>query len=317
MSDTNNDESDPLFWMSNMEPEPEPEPETEKQRVKRLLNNLEQEPKTIELLRKIRTIVPSNKIHNIKEINKDLFSDDTVFDIRMYMDISMNEIEENEDEDLIFLYFEGQKNATIYPRKELKKLYNDYTYIFVSCKKLNNSAVNIQKVKEDNVFFQLNTQVRYFIPLEQMIELLSSKHKEWLIQPTNQEEEFTASILNVYDRYSGDIDITIGRNSFMHNIVKKPLNIVSGWHCQDGTKQKIFSITPIKFKDKRKIDSPVDSPEWLTINRDITNTQNKKTGRCPRGTIRNKRTGLCEKKKTPQSGGKSKKKRSKKIRKHK
>ena len=306
-------EADPLFWMSNMETQ-QPEPETEQQRVNRLLNNMKQETKTIHLFSKIIKINQTNKIHNFKEMNKHLFNYDTVFDIRMFMDIPVSEIEETEYEDLIYFYIEGQPNATIYPRKELLKLYNDYTSIFVSCKKSNNSGVNIQKVKEDKVFFQLNMQVRYFIPLEQMIDLLSSKHKEWFIQPTNEEETFTASIFNVYDRFSGDIDIKIGRNLFIHNIVKTPLNIVSGWHCQDGTKQNIFSITPIKFINKNKLDSSIESPEWLTT-RTRTDTDTRKILRCPRGTIRNKRTGLCEKKKTTQSGGKIKNK--KRTRKHK
>jgi hypothetical protein len=69
-----------------------------------------------------------------------------------------------------------------------------------------------------------------------MLQLLSSLHRVWYIQETEQTEKITASILNVYrDDMPG------------HNLFNENISIVSGDHCQDGTSQKVSTLTPIRF----------------------------------------------------------------------
>ena len=250
---------------------------------------LQQEKKTKDLFKNIKPIVPHpiDKKH-IKEI-KNTFSNN-VFDMSMAMEIPISEIDDEEDN--VIFYIDNQPTGFLYPREQLKNAYNDYTSIFIACDKFNASAVSIDKAKID-IFIRINLTMNFFINLKDMNEVLSTNHKEWLIQDTGKIEKFTASILNVYDKHSiskiGYFTNDNGeRVSYSHNIMNQRLNIVSGDHCQDGTTQRIYKITPIKLTIPNiRIPTPIRNPTPLPL---IPLGK-----RCPKGTRRNKKTGDCDK----------------------
>ena len=224
------------------------------------------------LLNNITNIVPHDiNEQNIKEI-KNTFSNN-VFDMSMAMEIPITEIDN--DEDNVIFYIVNQPMGFLYPREQLKNAYNEHNSIFIACNKKSLSAIPIDIVKTGNVYIRINLTMNFFIKIEDMIELLSSKHKEWLIKKTDERESFTASILNVYDR-------SMNNNLYMNNLFNQPINIVSGDHCQDGTSQTIYNLTPIKFHS--------NSPIPL-----IPSLQLKPKQRCPKGSRKNKKTGDCDK----------------------
>ncbi len=167
----------------------------------------------------------------------------------------------------------------LYPREQLKNAYNEHNSIFIACNKQSLSAIPIDIVKSGNVYIRINLTMNFFIKLEDMIELLSSKHKEWLIKETDKIEDFTASILNVYDT-----------DTSPKNIFNQSINIVSGDHCQDGTSQTIYNLTPIKLLTPSPIRNP--SPIGVIIRSPLQLVANK---RCPKGSRKNKKTGNCDK----------------------
>ena len=135
--------------------------------------------------------------------------------------------------------------------------------------------------------------MNFLINLKDMIEVLSTNHKEWLIQDTGKIEKFTASILNVYDKHSlAKIGRLTNDNGvhfpYSHNIMNQRLNIVSGDHCQDGTTQRIYKLTPVKLTiPPIRNPTPIHNPTPLPL---IPLGK-----RCPKGTRRNKKTGDCDK----------------------
>jgi hypothetical protein len=175
--------------------------------------------------------------------------------------------------------------------------------------------------------------MNFFINLKDMIEVLSTNHKEWLIQDTGKIEKFTASILNIYDKYSiektGYFTGADGqRVAYSHNIMNQRLNTVSSDHCQDGTTQRIYKLTPIKLTippirlstptsyhtpnasirnhtpiynptpnssiystPMSYIRNPTPTPLPLPLLNAIQPPRGK---RCLKGTRRNKRTGNCD-----------------------
>ena len=293
----------------------------------------QQEKKTKDLLKKIIKIVPHpiNKNH-IKYV-KNTF-ENKVFDVSMAMEIPITEIDDEEDN--VIFYIDNQPTGFLYPREQLKTAYNDYTSIFIACDKFNASAVSINVAKID-ILIRINLTMNFFINLKDMIEVLSTNHKEWLIQDTNKIENFTASILNIYDKHSiSKIGYLTGndgeRFEYSHNIMNTQLNIVSSDHCQDGTTQRIYKITPIKLTIPNiRIPTPIRNPTPVASIRIPTPIRNPtpvasirnstpmptpiasirnstpmptpipipppRGKRCPNGTQKNKITGNCDQKK--------------------
>jgi hypothetical protein len=230
------------------------------------------------LIKKISPITP-HQIQNadIKQI-ENTFTD-SVFDISLAMEIPTTEIDN--DEDNVIFYIDKQPMGILYPRKELKRAYVERSSFYIACNRISYSAIPISIVKPDNIYFRINLTTTIFIHIEEMIQLLSSEHKEWLVQSTDKNESNTANVLYVYDQQRGYM-----------NILDEPIDIVSGDHCQDGTTQYISSLTPIKFPS---------SPNYPTRNSSsiIPSPLKSKQKRCPKGTLKNKRTGNCEKKRSP------------------
>lgn len=172
---------------------------------------------------------------------KNTFSD-KVFDISLAMEIPVSEIDHNEDN--IIFYIDNQPNGILYPREQLFYAYYEHSSIFVGCNRNSSSAVPISIVKPNSVYVRINLTTTIFVNNVDMLQLLSSLHRIWYIQETEQKETITASILNVYrDDMPG------------HNIFNDGMNIVSGDHCQDGTAQKVSTLTPIRFEQSRSINT--------------------------------------------------------------
>ena len=198
------------------------------------------------------------------------FDKDKVFDPVMYEEILINKMQNDADyEDYVFFYTKGKPMAFIFPHDQLIKMYNDYSSIFAVCNTSALNALHIDKVNPNNLYFRFNVDTTYFIPLNQIIHLLSTNHKKWLLTDTGFKETFTSSILNIYDNYSSrrQLKIGIGHNSgevyaSMMGISKNPIDIVGSDHCQDDSDKNIYSITPIEFielNDKKR--NREESPE--------------------------------------------------------
>lgn len=247
--------------LPGIEPPPPPPP----------IRPVQQKPTQL-LIQKISPITPHEITEqDIKPI-KNTYSD-SVFDISLAMEIPTTEIDN--DEDNVIFYIDKQRTGILYPREELRHAYDERSSFYIACDSNSYSAVPISMVKHDNLYFRLNLVTTIFIHIEDMILLLSSKHKEWFVQQTSKSESHTANLLYVYEQAA------------QNNIFGLPMDIVSGDHCQYGTKRNISSLTPIKFI----VSSP---PNVSTSVRPSPLINNKK--RCPKGTQKNKRTGNCEKK---------------------
>jgi uncharacterized protein YjbI with pentapeptide repeats len=168
-----------------------------------------------------------NKIDNV-------FDKVSVFDF-IHGTMSISEVQ---DDNVIF-YIQNQFQGFSFPRDELFKAYEDRSSIFVSCNHLiQRGAVSIESVIPYHLFFRLNLNMTIFLPIDSLKSLLFSKHKEWYIKDTGNVVDFSASIQVVYD------------NSNL-NIFGDDINLVSKDHCQLGTLQKLYSLTPIEFSFNR------------------------------------------------------------------
>jgi hypothetical protein len=229
------------------------------------------------LLDKIKKIKPrgidKSKIKKIRNI----FTD-SVFDVSLAMEIPKNEIDKTEDN--VTFYINKQSTGFMYPRQQLINAYNENSSLYIACNKISLSSVPIKIVKIDNVFVRINLTMNFFIQLVDMEELLSTKHREWFLEATDDTEKFTASILNVY-----------GIDNQGRNIFNKPISIVSSDHCQDRTNQMIYKLSPIKFITN----SPNSKTKKTKSITEKSKTDKPKTKRCPKGTRKNKVTGECDK----------------------
>jgi uncharacterized protein YjbI with pentapeptide repeats len=187
----------------------------------------------IPLLSKITPITPFQiKEQDIQTI-ENIFSD-TIFDISQAMEIPASEIDSSEDN--VIFYIDKQSTGFLYPREQLIQAYNEHSSIYVACKESCISAVPISKVNDDNVYIRINLTTTIFVNILEMMHLLGSNHREWHIQLTGIKEQITASILNVFPL-----------NTPNRNLFNQIIDIVSGDHCQNGTAQKISSLTPIRL----------------------------------------------------------------------
>jgi uncharacterized protein YjbI with pentapeptide repeats len=187
----------------------------------------------IPLLSKITPITPFQiKEQDIQTI-ENIFSD-TIFDISQAMEIPASEIDSSEDN--VIFYIDKQSTGILYPREQLIQAYNEHSSIYVACKESCISAVPISKVNDDNVYIRINLTTTMFVNILEMMHLLGSNHREWHIQLTGIKEQITASILNVFPL-----------NTPNRNLFNQIIDIVSGDHCQNGTAQKISSLTPIRL----------------------------------------------------------------------
>jgi Pentapeptide repeats (8 copies) len=239
--------------------------------------NLHRQKKSIVLLNQFSQIKPLQLQGKDIKTMPNKFSD-SVFDISLGEEVLITEIDD--DEDNVILYIDKQPTGILYPRDELKKAYIDRTAVFIGCNKSSMSAVPISIVNTNNVYIKLNVTIVMFIKLQHMVQLLSSKHREWFLQQSDKDEEFTANVHHVYDSYNPH-----------NNIFNQPLNIVSGAHCQPGSNKPVYNLTPIKFTSTpaRNLSPVIPSP---IIQSPLKNKQK----RCPKGTQKNKRTGNCDKK---------------------
>ena len=159
---------------------------------------------------------------------------DTFDKINVYDFVEGEIFKKDVDDDNVIFYIENQKQGVSYPRENLQDAYDDRSSLFVSCKNQSLNAVNIGIVKPNILYFRINLTMTVFVPIDSIKLLLVSKHKEWYIKRTDEEEEFIASIEVVYDR--GEM-----------NIFGEELNIVSKDHCQAGTNQKICELSPVEL----------------------------------------------------------------------
>ena len=239
-----------------------------------------QEDTVGKLLGKILKIQPRGiDKSKIKKIDN-VFTD-TVFDVSLATEIQKTNIDKTEDN--VTFYIDKQSTGVMYPRQQLINAYKENSSLYIACNKISLSSVPIKIVKSDNVFVRINLTMNFFIKLVDMEELLSTKHREWILEPTEDKEQFTASILNVY-----------GDNNQGNNIFNNPISIVSSDHCQGKTDQMIYKLTPIKFITNSPNSKTKKTKKTKSIT-DKTKTEKPKAKNCPRGTRRNKKTGECDK----------------------
>jgi hypothetical protein len=246
-----------------------------------------QEDTVGKLLGKILKIEPrSIDISKIKKIDN-VFTD-TVFDVSLAMEIPKTEIDKSEDN--VIFYINEQSTGFMYPRRQIINAYKEHSSLYIACNKISLSSVPIEIVKIDNVFIRVNLTMNFFIKLVDMVDLLSTKHREWILEPTDDKEQFTASILNVY-----------GNNNQGRNIFNNPISIVSSDHCQGKTDQLIYNLTPVEFitnspnSKTKKTKSKTEKPKTEKPKTEKSKTDKPKTKRCPKGTRKNKVTENCDK----------------------
>ena len=92
----------------------------------------------------------------------------------------------------------------------------------------------------DELFFRIGITQSFLIPIEQMRDVLSSVHREWVITRTQRRVDYTASLASVYG-ISG------------MNILGNEIDIASRNHCQGGTDAYIYDISPIHFRPQSMI----------------------------------------------------------------
>lgn len=148
---------------------------------------------------------------------------------------------EVQDDNVIF-YIQHQSQGFAIPRNSLLQSYDDRSAIFVSCNQIIPSGgVNIESVIPYHLFFRINLTMPLFVPIDSMKALLISNHKEWYIKETGNIIDYSASLQVVYD------------NDYEINIFGEEVLLSSKDHCQSGTKQRLYNLTPIEFEPSRKI----------------------------------------------------------------
>lgn len=163
-----------------------------------------------------------------------------VFDKSNVFDFILGSIPITEvaDDNVIF-FIKNQFEGFSFPRDALQSAYDDRSSIFVSCNHIvPRGAVSIETVIPYQLFFRINLTMSLFVPIDSMKALLSSNHREWYIADTGNIINYSASVQVVYD------------NSNL-NIFGEEVLLVSKDHCQSGTHQKSYSMTPIEFVTER------------------------------------------------------------------
>lgn len=171
-------------------------------------------------------------LQTVQMINE--FDTINAFDFIMYGEDKIS----NVPDDNVIFYIKEQKQGFSYPREAISDGYNDIDSLFIACsQKAKSASVSISEAKLGVVYYRLNISIPIFIEIGQMKALLASNHKEWFLEMTSEIEEFTSSIQLLHE----DIHI---RNI---NIFNRRMNAVSKDHCQSGTRQTIYKLSPLQF----------------------------------------------------------------------
>jgi Pentapeptide repeats (9 copies)/Pentapeptide repeats (8 copies) len=185
----------------------------------------------IDLIENVPVIQPVQMINKFDKIN--------AFDFIMYGEEKISDVP---DGNVIF-YIKDQTQGFSYPRDAISDGYDDIDSLFIACnQKSKHLSVSMSEAKLGVVYYRLNITIPIFIEIGQIKALLASNHKEWFLEMTSEIEEFTSSMQLLHeDEYTGN------------NIFNDELDAVSKDHCQLGTRQNIYKLSPLKFLTEVRI----------------------------------------------------------------
>jgi len=208
------------------------------------------------------------------------------FDIYMASQVPVADIDFSDSEQLFF-HSDSGSVPIIYPRTPLMTAFKDRSGIFVGCTRPSRGAVSVDQVNPQRVYFKLILLQSHLVPVRDMQRVLEHpEHPHWRIRSVTSsdadfpvEESYTASLGSVH--LSGD-----------RNVLMEGINIVSSDHCQEGTSGRVYRIEPIAApvpSPPAHVPSPPVPPVPPVV--EVAVAPKK---RCPRGSHRNRRTGVCD-----------------------
>jgi hypothetical protein len=157
---------------------------------------------------------------------------ETCFDVIQYDDEnSVQYIEENKEDNIIFVFGKpGSYVSSCFSKLSLLKFLNDdHTNVFVECNEGTNGMLSFNRKhwKPYPLYFRIPLSITINVNLQEIINIINSDHSIFYVQP---------------------VDKTVER-SVNFGVIKKTTNVVSAYHCQEGSGFKVSTIIPVnKFK---------------------------------------------------------------------
>jgi ankyrin repeat protein len=130
--------------------------------------------------------------------------------------------------------FKAKESYFTLPLTTIVKAIKDGSQIRHRCKAQLEGAPYERDVDMDHQYYYIQGNGNFLVWLDQIQQGLLQDYRIFDLEETDEELENVASAQNV--------QTTPGMNRYGNSV-----NIVSGDHCQAGTKQKVFKMTPIIF----------------------------------------------------------------------
>lgn len=178
--------------------------------------------------------------------------DPIVFEVMkiQYKNQKVYDFEENEEMPILSLLskssaviFKAKESYFTLPQDTIIKAIQDGSQVRHKCKGELGGAPYEKDVDMDHQYYYIQGNGNFLVWLHQLEQGFLQKFKIFELEETDEELDNVASAQNV--------QTSPGMNRYGN-----PVNIVSGDHCQKGTKQKIFKLTPVMFTDEAQAPAP-------------------------------------------------------------
>jgi hypothetical protein len=133
--------------------------------------------------------------------------------------------------------FKAKESYFTLPLTTIVKAIKDGSQIRHRCKAQLEGAPYERDVDMDHQYYYIQGNGNFLVWLDQIQQGLLQDYRIFDLEETDEELDNVASAQNV--------QTSPGTNRYGN-----PVNIVSGDHCQAGTKQKVFKLTPVILTDE-------------------------------------------------------------------
>lgn len=167
------------------------------------------------------------------EVMKIQFKNQKVYDFEEVEEVPMLSVLSKSNS----VIFKAKESYFTLPLTTIVKAIKDGSQIRHRCKTQLEGAPYERDVDMDHMYYYIQGNGNFLVWLDQIQQGLLQDFKIFDLEETDEELDNVASAQNV--------QTTPGTNRYGN-----PVNIVSADHCQAGTKQKVFKLTPIIFTEE-------------------------------------------------------------------
>jgi len=173
------------------------------------------------------------------EVMKVQFNNQKVYDFEEVGEVTMLSLLSQSGS----IVFKTKESYFTLPLDTVIEAMEDGSQIRHKCKKELGGAPYEKDVDMVRRYYYIQGPGNFMVSFDELRSGLLQQYKIFDLEETEEELENVASAQNVQK--------TPGVNRYGN-----PINIVSGDHCQKGTKQKVFKLTPVVFTDEAQPPAP-------------------------------------------------------------